>query len=175
MDFARGRSVVSPRPVESKTASYYPLKRFKRAPWTRERRRERRRDRFREGKQRLESKVVAGPGVSTAHPLRCQPWQRLAADPLLSIPPACTPVLVRARLKIVHLQYRCQLTMGKGGRSDSPLAAAAAAAASDDEQVKPVWSSGVPFFPPSSRYWRIGGEWYDLEPFLDKHPGGAQC
>jgi hypothetical protein len=31
------------------TASYYPLKRFKRAPWTRERRR----DRFREGKQRL--------------------------------------------------------------------------------------------------------------------------
>jgi len=65
--------------------------------------------------------------------------------------------------------------MGKGGRSDPPLAAAAAAAAaSDDEQVKPVWSSGVPFFPPSSRYWRIGGEWYDLEPFLDKHPGGAE-
>jgi hypothetical protein len=53
MDFAGGRSVVSPRPVESNTASYYPLKRFKRAPWTRERRRERRRDRFREGKQRL--------------------------------------------------------------------------------------------------------------------------
>ena len=62
--------------------------------------------------------------------------------------------------------------MGKGGRSDPPLvAAAAAAAAAEDEQLKPVWSSGVPFYPPSSRYWRIGGEWYDLEPFLDKHPG----
>ena len=72
-----------------------------------------------------------------------------------------------------HLRLRCaQSPMGKGGRSDPPLvAAAAAAAAAEDEQLKPVWSSGVPFYPPSSRYWRIGGEWYDLEPFLDKHPG----
>ena len=72
-----------------------------------------------------------------------------------------------------HLQLRCaQSPMGKGGRSDPPLvAAAAAAAAAEDEQLKPVWSSGVPFYPPSTRYWRIGGEWYDLEPFLDKHPG----
>ena len=65
--------------------------------------------------------------------------------------------------------------MGKGADGKPALAAAAAAAASDDKQVKPVWSSGVPFFPPSSRYWRIGGEWYDLEPFLDKHPGCALC
>jgi len=39
-------------------------------------------------------------------------------------------------------------------------------------EAKAVWSSGVPFFPPSQKYWRIGGKWYDLEPFLDKHPGG---
>ena len=70
MDFARGRSVVSPRPVESNTASYYPLKRFKRAPWTRERRRERRRDRFREGKQRLGIESGRRPGR-----LNCAPTQ----------------------------------------------------------------------------------------------------
>jgi cytochrome b involved in lipid metabolism len=32
----------------------------------------------------------------------------------------------------------------------------------------------VPFFPPSEKYWRIGGKWYDLTPFLDKHPGGRE-
>ena len=58
---------------------------------------------------------------------------------------------------------------GAGGTATASTSAAAAAA--EDEQLKPVWSSGVPFYPPSSRYWRIGGEWYDLEPFLDKHPG----
>ena len=42
------------------------------------------------------------------------------------------------------------------------------------KQAKAVWSSGVPFFPPSEKYWRIGGKWYDLEPFLDKHPGGRE-
>ena len=37
-----------------------------------------------------------------------------------------------------------------------------------------VWSSGVPFYPPSKSLWRIGGKWYDLEPFLKKHPGGEE-
>mmetsp|Transcript_121720 Transcript_121720/g.351424 ORF Transcript_121720/g.351424 Transcript_121720/m.351424 type:complete len:500 (-) Transcript_121720:61-1560(-) len=38
---------------------------------------------------------------------------------------------------------------------------------------KAVWSSGVAFYPPSRKYWRIGRKWYDFEPFLSKHPGGA--
>ena len=59
--------------------------------------------------------------------------------------------------------------MGKGG---NPGTSTAAAKQAGDQ--KPVWSSGVPFYPPSDRYWRIGGEWYDLEPFLHKHPGGAE-
>ena len=37
-----------------------------------------------------------------------------------------------------------------------------------------VWSSGVPFYPPSRELWRIGGKWYDFEPFLKKHPGGEE-
>mmetsp|Transcript_36372 Transcript_36372/g.74645 ORF Transcript_36372/g.74645 Transcript_36372/m.74645 type:complete len:485 (+) Transcript_36372:145-1599(+) len=32
------------------------------------------------------------------------------------------------------------------------------------------YSSKVAFYPPSDRYWRIGGEWYDFENF--DHPGG---
>jgi fatty acid desaturase len=41
-------------------------------------------------------------------------------------------------------------------------------------QPRPVMSSGVPFYPPSDRLWRIGGKWYDFEPFLKLHPGGAE-
>jgi cytochrome b involved in lipid metabolism len=37
----------------------------------------------------------------------------------------------------------------------------------------PVWSSGVPFYPPSDKFWRIGNKWYDFTDFLEKHPGGA--
>ena len=37
-----------------------------------------------------------------------------------------------------------------------------------------VRSSGVEFQLLSHRYWRIGGEWYDLEPFLKRHPGGSE-
>jgi fatty acid desaturase len=37
------------------------------------------------------------------------------------------------------------------------------------------WSSGVPFYPPSTKYWRIGNKWYDFTDFVDKHPGGAQA
>ena len=37
-----------------------------------------------------------------------------------------------------------------------------------------VFSSGVVFYPPSKELWRIGGKWYDLEPFLRLHPGGAE-
>jgi hypothetical protein len=47
------------------TASYYPLKRFKRVPW-----RERRRDRFREGKQRLVN-VSSWGGSNSATPPHC--------------------------------------------------------------------------------------------------------
>jgi hypothetical protein len=36
-----------------------------------------------------------------------------------------------------------------------------------------TWSSGVPFYPPSEKYWRIGGKWYDFSSFLQKHPGGG--
>jgi len=60
--------------------------------------------------------------------------------------------------------------MGKGGNPGTSTAAKEAPSV----EPKPVWSSGVPFYPPSDRYWRIGGEWYDLEPFLDKHPGGGE-
>ena len=36
-----------------------------------------------------------------------------------------------------------------------------------------VWSSGVAF-KPHKKYWRINNKYYDLTPFLDKHPGGRQ-
>ena len=36
----------------------------------------------------------------------------------------------------------------------------------------PVWSSTVPFYPPSNKYWRIGNQWYDFSTF--NHPGGRQ-
>ena len=40
-------------------------------------------------------------------------------------------------------------------------------------KLAPVtWSAGVPFYPPSEKYWRIGNKWYDFTDFLDKHPGG---
>lgn len=35
---------------------------------------------------------------------------------------------------------------------------------------KVTWSNGVAFYPPSEKYWRIGGEWYDFSNF--NHPGG---
>ena len=34
-------------------------------------------------------------------------------------------------------------------------------------------SSKVVFYPPSTQYWRIGKQWYDLKEFLQDHPGGA--
>lgn len=40
--------------------------------------------------------------------------------------------------------------------------------------AKVVWSSGVPFYPPSDKYWRIGGKWYDFTDFKDRHPGGGR-
>ena len=42
-----------------------------------------------------------------------------------------------------------------------------------EEIRKEVWSSGVPFYP-NFKYWRINNKYYDLTPFLDKHPGGRQ-
>ena len=44
----------------------------------------------------------------------------------------------------------------------------------DDLPPQPVMSSGVAFYPPSKQLWRIGGKWYDFEPFLKLHPGGAE-
>ena len=38
----------------------------------------------------------------------------------------------------------------------------------------PTWSANIVFYPPSSRLWRIGRQWYDLTDFLDLHPGGRQ-
>jgi fatty acid desaturase/cytochrome b involved in lipid metabolism len=43
-----------------------------------------------------------------------------------------------------------------------------------EDAPAPVWSSGVCFYPPSKTLWRIGGKWYDFEPFLKLHPGGAE-
>lgn len=40
---------------------------------------------------------------------------------------------------------------------------------------KPYWSSGVVFYPPSPKFWRIGNKWYDFTDFLDKHPGGKHA
>lgn len=37
-----------------------------------------------------------------------------------------------------------------------------------------VVSSKVKFYPPSYQLWRIGGKWYDFQPFLHLHPGGAE-
>jgi fatty acid desaturase len=48
------------------------------------------------------------------------------------------------------------------------------AATGSDANGRAVWSSGVPFYPPSQKLWRIGGKWYDFEPFLKHHPGGAE-
>jgi len=39
---------------------------------------------------------------------------------------------------------------------------------------KAIYSSGVAFYPPSDKYWRIGGKWYDFADFLPRHPGGAE-
>ena len=42
-----------------------------------------------------------------------------------------------------------------------------------EAEPKVKWSSGVAF-KPHPKYWRIGNKYYDLTPFLDKHPGGRQ-
>lgn len=47
-------------------------------------------------------------------------------------------------------------------------------AAAKEQPRAPVFSSGVNFYPPSETLWRIGGKWYDFEPFLELHPGGAE-
>ena len=48
-------------------------------------------------------------------------------------------------------------------RTNSNIASIASAA---------KWSAGVPFYPPSDKYWRIGNRWYDFADFVDQHPGG---
>ena len=40
------------------------------------------------------------------------------------------------------------------------------------ETPSEIVSSGVKFQPPSKHYWKINREWYDFEPFFDRHPGG---
>ena len=35
-------------------------------------------------------------------------------------------------------------------------------------------SGGVRFYPPSKKYWRIGGSFYDFSTFLNRHPGGPE-
>jgi hypothetical protein len=51
-------------------------------------------------------------------------------------------------------------------------AATAAVVIASTAQPTPRFSSGVAFYPPSDRYWRIGGRWYDFDGFLNLHPGG---
>ena len=43
----------------------------------------------------------------------------------------------------------------------------------DKYKVEAKESSGVTFYP-HPRYWLVGGKWYDLEPFLHRHPGGPR-
>ena len=43
----------------------------------------------------------------------------------------------------------------------------------DNYKIEPRESSGVVFHP-HPRYWLVGGKWYDLEPFLHRHPGGPR-
>jgi len=61
-----------------------------------------------------------------------------------------------------------------GGRSSgsSALTAGGRSSGSGTTEALPVWSSGVAFYPPSTKFWRIGGKWYDFQDFLKKHPGG---
>ena len=35
-------------------------------------------------------------------------------------------------------------------------------------------SGGVRFYPPSKKYWRIGGSFYDFSSFMKRHPGGSE-
>ena len=51
--------------------------------------------------------------------------------------------------------------IGSGEHSSYPPKTTATA-------IDPVWSSGVPFYPPSKKFWRIGNEWYDFTKFADK-------
>ena len=51
-------------------------------------------------------------------------------------------------------------------------ATATVAVATTTDPPRARFSSGVAFYPPSDRYWRIGGKWYDFENFLHMHPGG---
>ena len=59
-------------------------------------------------------------------------------------------------------------------RKGSPTSVRSDAADLIPEKAPAVWSSGVPFYPPSKQLWRIGGKWYDFEPFLKLHPGGSE-
>ena len=42
-------------------------------------------------------------------------------------------------------------------------------------EPKVRYSSKVPFFPPSNKYWRIGTKWYNFTSFLHRHPGGSEA
>lgn len=61
-------------------------------------------------------------------------------------------------------------------RSSSPRGPSPDSVRSDalSHHRSPVMSSRVAFYPPSDTLWRIGGKWYDLNPFLKLHPGGAE-
>ena len=63
-------------------------------------------------------------------------------------------------------------TADAAATATAAAAAAAAAAVATTDLPRARFSSGVAFYPPSDRYWRIGGKWYDFEDFLPTHPGG---
>jgi hypothetical protein len=64
---------------------------------------------------------------------------------------------------------------GEGSDNTGENDASATTRARLSASLKPVAkeSSGCTFYPPSDRYWLIGGKWYDFTDFLDKHPGGS--
>ena len=55
-------------------------------------------------------------------------------------------------------------------REDGGSVDDAAAQSAPANNSVPVWSSGVAFFPPSAKYWRIGGKWYNLSQLALGHP-----
>eukprot|EP00947_MAST-08B_sp_MAST-8B-sp1_P003976 g3976.t1 len=81
---------------------------------------------------------------------------------------------VNTNLKLQLIQSRAvvAVSMPPLNLTEAPVAAATSRPGAKVIKDGAVWSSGVPFYPPSEKYWRIGGKWYDLTPFLDKHPGG---
>ena len=65
-------------------------------------------------------------------------------------------------------------TSCSNSRSPSPTSSPSSSSPLPLSPSSPILSSGVLFQPPSSKYWKIGRNYYDFAPFLKRHPGGAE-